>query len=193
MVSSTSQRYTIPRDNRLVANRNVSLTNEDIVLVTLTATRFSFSHYVTQAALLPKWRRFAIPFGIAAFLFLIGFFPLSITITLVTAWWLVAQYFTIYYTPLNCGNASIVFLPHVVSSVLADISHNTPVDVAMTTVRQKIQRLGSLPIPDFDAIKLIRGSELIIQSVLESSNFVLGGCRTSAISTPTNAIAACSL
>jgi hypothetical protein len=70
---------------------------------------------------------------------------------------------------------TISYIPHIVSAVLSSYDRGTNPVAARSTLRQKIRQLASLPIPDFDAIKFIAGSELVVEHLLDTSNFFWEG------------------
>lgn len=57
----------------------------------------------------------------------------------------------------------IAYVPHLVSSVVSEYDHGTNKTVLDSTVRQRIMRLAALPIPDFDHLTLVDGSEMVIK------------------------------
>lgn len=70
---------------------------------------------------------------------------------------------------------SVPFVPHLVSSVMAEYDRGTNATAARSTLRQKMRRLASLPIPDEDALKFIAGSELICEQLLTHEDFFWEG------------------
>jgi len=65
----------------------------------------------------------------------------------------------------------IPFVPHVISCVLTEFDRGTSPVACRSTLRQKIRRLAALPIPDYDYIKFVAGSELVVEQLLSSADF----------------------
>lgn len=63
----------------------------------------------------------------------------------------------------------IAYVPHLVSAVVAEYEHGTNSTVLDSTVRQRIMRLAALPIPDYDHLSLIDGSEIVIKFLVSRS------------------------
>lgn len=55
----------------------------------------------------------------------------------------------------------LTFSPHIVSSVLCEYDRGTNAVSAVATMRQRIRRYASLPIPDVDSVKIIAGLNLL--------------------------------
>lgn len=70
---------------------------------------------------------------------------------------------------------SVPYVPHLVSSVMAEYDRGTNATAARSTLRQKIRRLASLPLPDEDALKFIAGSELVCEQLLSHEDFFWEG------------------
>jgi hypothetical protein len=69
----------------------------------------------------------------------------------------------------------VTYLPHLVSDVLCDYDRGTNAVAAAATMRMRIRRLASFPIPARDAVALIHGSELVISQLLKSQDFFWEG------------------
>ena len=69
----------------------------------------------------------------------------------------------------------IPFIPHLVSAVVAEYDRGTNVVAVRTTIRSRIARLASLPIPDRDALAFINGSELVCMQLLSHQDFFWEG------------------
>jgi len=102
----------------------------------------------------------------------------SITATLVNvltwyffAWFFVAAWlvFVFPFTPLlfivimclctlDIRKQTFRYVPHLVSCALTEYSHNATVQEIELSIHQKFMRLACLPIPDAEALELIRGS-----------------------------------
>jgi len=78
---------------------------------------------------------------------------------------------------LRRTKVTLSFIPHIVSSVVAEYSAGTNAQVVNSTIRQKILRLSCLPIPDYDAIAFISGSEIMAEFLLRQKSFF---CRRAA-------------
>lgn len=65
----------------------------------------------------------------------------------------------------------VAYVPHLVSAVLFEYDRNMDANVVRANIRQKFRRLSCLPIPDFDLIKFVSGSELVCEQILLSQNF----------------------
>lgn len=89
---------------------------------------------------------------------------------LVSVWYCV--HFVTRHRPMFCP-----YVPHLVSCVLLEFDHDTSYAVAKQQVRPKIRRLAALPIQDVDAVALIKGSELVILTVLDDPNFCEMGAK----------------
>lgn len=70
---------------------------------------------------------------------------------------------------------SVPYVPHLVSSVMAEYDRGTNASAARSTLRQKMRRLASLPLPDEDALKFIVGSELVCEQLLSHEDFFWEG------------------
>jgi len=71
----------------------------------------------------------------------------------------------------------VTFIPHVVSAVVLEYSRGTNLDVVRTTIRQKVRRLASLPVPDEDALLLLTGSEMVAEALILRSAFFTSRAR----------------
>lgn len=69
----------------------------------------------------------------------------------------------------------IPFIPHLVSAVVAEYDRGTNAVAVRSSIRSRINRLASLPIPDRDALVFINGSELICEQLLSHQNFFWEG------------------
>jgi len=98
-------------------------------------------------------------------------FALSLPLCIVLAG--IAIFLPRRYTP-DCVY-KVPYVPHVVSSVVADYSRGTNAEAVRSTVRMKISRLAALPIPDFDAVSFINGSETVAEVLLEREDFFWEG------------------
>lgn len=67
------------------------------------------------------------------------------------------------------------YVPHVVSAVMSEYDRGTNATAARATIRQKVRRLASLPLPDEDALKFIVGSELVCEQLLMNEDFFWEG------------------
>jgi len=65
----------------------------------------------------------------------------------------------------------MIYCPHMVSCALSEYRRGTNVDVAMATMRQKMLRLATLPIPDFDAAQILDGSEQVALYLIKDQDF----------------------
>lgn len=70
---------------------------------------------------------------------------------------------------------SVPFIPHLVSAVVSEYDRGTNAVAVRSTVRQRIRRLSSLPIPDRDALTFINGSELVCEQLLSHEDFFWEG------------------
>jgi len=85
--------------------------------------------------------------------------------------------FWTYYImrPSQLRSLSVSYVDHLVSAVMAEYDRGTNATAARSTLRQKIRRLASLPIPDADALIFINGSELVCEQLLSQENFFWEG------------------
>jgi hypothetical protein len=67
------------------------------------------------------------------------------------------------------------YVPHMVSCVVSEYDRNTNVEAVKSTLRMRMRRLSSLPIPDSDALLFINGSELVIEQILSRDSFFWEG------------------
>lgn len=65
----------------------------------------------------------------------------------------------------------VAYVPHLVSAVLFEYDRSMDADLVRASIRQKFRRMSCLPIPDFDLIKFVSGSELVCEQILRSQNF----------------------
>lgn len=65
----------------------------------------------------------------------------------------------------------IPYCPHMVSCAISEYRRGTNVDVAVATMRQKMLRLATLPIPDFDAAQVLDGSEQVALFLVKDQDF----------------------
>lgn len=86
---------------------------------------------------------------------------------------LTALYFVVSLP--RAQRCSVPYIPHLVSAVMAEFDRGTNVVAARSTIRQKIRRLASLPIPDEDALKFINGTELVCEQLLSHEDFFWEG------------------
>lgn len=70
---------------------------------------------------------------------------------------------------------SICFLPHALSAVAAEYAIGTNLTVLRSNVRQKLLRLACLPTPDYDAARLLAGTEIMIEYFVQHKSFFEGG------------------
>lgn len=61
---------------------------------------------------------------------------------------------------------TIPFVPHMVSCVVSEYYRGTNKLVLDSTIRQRMSRLATLPIPDFDYITLLDGSECVARAII---------------------------
>lgn len=81
----------------------------------------------------------------------------------------------------------VVYAPHIVSSVILEYSRGTSAEVVRNTIRQRCMRLACLPVPDFDAVKIHHGSEIVAEFYMERQSFFEEGAESVTLpsSTPT--------
>jgi len=65
----------------------------------------------------------------------------------------------------------VAYIPHLVAAVLMEYDRNTDASVVRSNLRQKFRRMSSLPVPDYDLIKFVSGSELVCEQILHTQNF----------------------
>lgn len=65
----------------------------------------------------------------------------------------------------------VAYVPHLVSAVLFEYDRNMDASVVRANIRQKFRRLSCMPIPDYDLIKFVSGSELVCEQILSTQNF----------------------
>lgn len=65
----------------------------------------------------------------------------------------------------------VAYVPHLVSAVLFEYDRNMDADAVRASIRQKFRRMSCLPIPDYDLIKFVSGSEVVCEHILRSQNF----------------------
>lgn len=70
---------------------------------------------------------------------------------------------------------TVSYVPHVVSSVVAEYSRGTNSVAASSTMRQRVLRLATLPLPDHVYLKLVWGSEAAASVLLDHQSFFTGG------------------
>lgn len=85
---------------------------------------------------------------------------------------LVALFFSLSNTPQE-----LWYVPHIVSSVLMEYNRGTNPTALRASIRQKMCRLASLPIIDAHYVKLLSGTELIIESAAIRQDFYMMGGR----------------
>jgi len=66
------------------------------------------------------------------------------------------------------------YVPHIVSCVIQEFEGGADAQVVKSTTRSKIRRLATLPMPDFDHMTLISGSEKVIFFLVEKQHFFGG-------------------
>jgi len=69
-------------------------------------------------------------------------------------------------------DVNLTYVPHLVSSVWNDYDRTTSLQAAKESMRQKIRRCAALPLPDVDHVKLVFGTEMVIDQVLASPDFL---------------------
>jgi len=67
------------------------------------------------------------------------------------------------------------YVPHLVTSVLNDYDRETNYEVAASTIRMRMRRLGCLPIPDHTYIQLIEGSEAVTLARMAARDYFAAG------------------
>jgi len=70
---------------------------------------------------------------------------------------------------------TVSYVPHVVSSVVAEYSRGTNSVAASLTMRQRVLRLATMPLPDHVYLKLVWGSEAASSVLLDHQSFFMGG------------------
>lgn len=78
-----------------------------------------------------------------------------------------------YFRPSRI--VAIPFIPHIVSSVLSEYDRGTNPSVALATMRMKIRRLASFPLPDRDCLAYIHGCELVCNHLLDTRSYFWEG------------------
>jgi len=68
-------------------------------------------------------------------------------------------------------SVALKYVPHLVSSVVQEYERGTNIECLETTVRQRIRRMASLPIPDIELLDCIYGSEVVIKYLVIHSPF----------------------
>lgn len=73
--------------------------------------------------------------------------------------------------PLRWKLRQVSYVPHIVSSVVSEYSIGTCPEVVYSSVRTKISRLSTIPLPDRYALQLIAGSDIAVKVVVAENNF----------------------
>lgn len=165
------EQITVPYigERRLATSRNVQEIKQAFQACQLsvnTAPERTWHHYAIVACAILTLIEIGLSFLYNAPLFsIVGAVVFSVSLTL---------YLTVRprYT---ARTYSLPYIPHLVSSVMAEYDRGTNVVAARSTLRQKIRRLASLPIPDVDALKFIAGSELVCEQLLTNEDFFWEG------------------
>lgn len=75
--------------------------------------------------------------------------------------------------PFTLGRSfSIQYCPHLVASVITEYSRGTNPTVVRSTLRQRLLRHATLPIPDSMITQIMDGSERVAQWAIEQMDFV---------------------
>lgn len=69
----------------------------------------------------------------------------------------------------------IAYVPHILSSVIAEYDRGTNAVTVRSTIRSRIRRLACFPLPDRDALVIISGTELMAETILETQDFFWEG------------------
>jgi len=155
-------------EQRLATNRNVQELKQSFCACQLTVCEtpsIAWRHYVLAATIL-----FSVLEASLCFYFGHPMFMLVGAIIIFVA---LMRYFTAY-SPFP-RTYSVCYVPHLVSSVMAEYNRGTNAIAARATLRQKMRQLASLPLPDKDALKLIAGSELVCEQLLTHEDFFWEG------------------
>jgi len=171
-------------ERRLVAHRNVVETKQGVEMCYITLRNNRLWRLLRLAWYFVQYLFYVVVrVSVAAFpaLAIRGLLPLT------SGWWqwLVVKFLLgsdLHYTigviiarillPRWPGfPAKVVYCPHLVSSIITEYTRGTNSLVARSTVRQKILRLASLPLPDFEVSQVYDGSEAVALFCIDHSDF----------------------
>lgn len=164
-------------ERRLACNRNVQEIEAPMMVVELRTPRRSWPRafacvlgFISLSLTLLLYRSYVPEFSYSLLL------PMALTIKLTDIpFYILLLSAALYAYHLDNwfrdGDTVVTFLPHLVSCVLLEYDRGTNYFAAQATIRQKLRRLASLPIPDEDALTLIEGSELVIMYLLGKGDF----------------------
>lgn len=168
-------------ENRLVCNRSVEPVKAPIDLVEISSnfhvTRYSImahTYYLLGAVL-----ALAVAFTVSAILVdhlcpdtLWGFSLPTVLFSFSLSAVSVAAAIVLYIFCNRIHEFPVVtYCPHLVSCVVQEYDRGTNAASVRSTIRQRIRRLASLPLPDHSALPIIAGSELVAIWVIEHEPF----------------------
>jgi hypothetical protein len=145
-------------EHRIVTSRNVKETKEDmrVMQLKICALRIRFFwtlHLINYVLFCIIW--LYLPFYIALY----GWFILTLPVI-----YMIKKYSEYEETFLP-------FCPHVITCVLFDFDHPVNNFTFNQNVWSKFRRLSTLPIPDVDHMAIMMGSKLMIEQILQDSQY----------------------
>lgn len=170
--SHTVTRYSVPYqgERRLATSRNITEIKENLEVVVLKV--FAEPAGIQLAKMLAMLTLVMWPVGFSVLCATDMVIPPVLNFFLhafLFVFWGTAL--LLYISPQTTEVRVVSWIPHLVSCVLSEYERGVSPEVARATMRQKIRRLACLPIPDFDYLRLVEGSELVIEVLMKSGDF----------------------
>jgi hypothetical protein len=159
--SSEVGRFVYSGEQRLVINRNVRETQEDMAVgVIRMSVDYSRLILLTALWLSSGAIAFAVLNGLPMYTFISIWATLSVWPLGWRAWKMVRD-----------PKKTILYVPHAVSCACAEYDNGATMEVVLANVRQKLLRLATLPIPDYQADALMDGTEEVIKVAVQCRHF----------------------
>jgi hypothetical protein len=157
-------------EKRVVPNRNVLEHKQPLHIARI----------YKEDVFLPSWRyrislclSYLLPIIVGLNLGFWAYFyaPLVLSSPLLVILVLVNRYYQKNVSHGEYVSVALKYVPHLVSSVVQEYERGTNIECLETTVRQRIRRMASLPIPDIELLDCIYGSEVVIKYLVIHSPF----------------------
>jgi hypothetical protein len=169
------------REQRMLVQRNVIETKADFDVAQIEGTHYYFSrnwwHLVTclftiltlgVLVVAYSYLDFEIlGFEIARIGIVVAFTLIMLCFLISFSWLLTKRWCHVQY--------KIAFVPHLVSCLVSEYDRGTNISVARSTMRGKLRRMASFPLPDKDALTLLHGTEIVAEALLSRQDFYSAG------------------
>jgi hypothetical protein len=164
---------TIPyqEERRLIPNRNVLETKQPFVcqqieFKTTRTNSFFWLHLLLFLVNLVYTSVMAYKHGVSNALLVKFFVTLFIGMASGLSLSLILRESRILYIP---------YVPHLISSIVAEYDRGCNAESVRNTIRQKMRRLASFPLPDRDALQIMVGTELMAMELIRESDYFWEG------------------